>query len=210
MPVKKSDFLKGMGKAFEIFKALVDEVLSLGGDDQCLELILTDAKVRQSIAKTIVDAGKPVVVVPEQPSRPKYHVVVDCAVSLIKMIRSGKYDWVNDDITAEHFPVSGSDKQEVDVELFHFNRVVSTAVAIAEMEKAGYRPANPSELLALGASQPELQRQFPIIALGQFWLDDDGGRVVVVLRRHVSDRNLNLHRYGHDWGDDCRFLAVRK
>jgi undecaprenyl-diphosphatase len=54
--------------------------------------------------------------------------------------------------------------------LFHFNRDISSEDAIAEMDKDGFRPATLAELLALGEAQPELQKQFPIIALSSVCL----------------------------------------
>ena len=66
MPSKKSPFLSAAGTTFQILKALVDEVLSQGGDDESLRLILTDEAVRKSVANILVNAGKPVVV-PEKP-----------------------------------------------------------------------------------------------------------------------------------------------
>ncbi len=53
---KKSEFLKGFGKMFEIVKMLVNAVLDIGGDDSDLERILKDADLRKEIAKLIVGA----------------------------------------------------------------------------------------------------------------------------------------------------------
>lgn len=55
---KKSEFLKGFGKMFEIVKILVNAVLDIGGDDSDLERILKDADLRKELAKLIVGAKK--------------------------------------------------------------------------------------------------------------------------------------------------------
>ena len=53
---KKSEFLKGFGKMFEIVKMLVNAVLDIGGDDSDMERILKDETLRKEIAKLIVGA----------------------------------------------------------------------------------------------------------------------------------------------------------
>jgi hypothetical protein len=78
------------------------------------------------------------------------------------------------------------------------------------MEKAGYRPARIEELLALGASQPELQKEFPIVALASVWRGPGGDRRVPYLRWDVAGRRLDLSWFEYGWTGDYRFAAVRK
>ena len=131
-------------------------------------------------------------------------------LSLKDRITRGKYGWVNSDITEEHFPVDIPADYEAEYELFNFSRSFGSEAAIAEMDKDGFRPATLAELLVLGETQPELQKQFPIIALGSLWLHSPGYRVVPVLYLHDGKRELLLDWFEHDWNDDYRFLAVRK
>jgi hypothetical protein len=81
---------------------------------------------------------------------------------------------------------------------------------IVEIDKAGYRPAKIEELLALGEAQPDLQRQFPIVALGSVWRDSDGSRYVPYLSSSAAERGLSLHCFGRDWSGLYRFLGRRK
>jgi hypothetical protein len=55
-----------------------------------------------------------------------------------------------------------------------------------------------------------MQRQFPVIALGQVWRDLDGDRLFVYLNRHGDGRRASLGGRGGDWNDVSRFAAVRK
>lgn len=139
-----------------------------------------------------------------------FSLIIDYTQSLEKMIAAGHYDWKNDDITQEHFPIKGSGRQEVEAVLFHFNRMVSSEQMISEMEKAGYEPGKIEHLLALGASQPDLQRRFPIVALGSSWVDPVGDRGVPYLDGDASGRDLRLRWFKHDWLASDRFLAARK
>lgn len=139
----------------------------------------------------------------------KFTLEVDYDKSLEEMIAAGRYDWKNSDITADRFPVKGKGKKKAEVELVHFNRDISSEDAIAEMDKLGLRPATIEELLAFGAANPDIQRKFPIVALGSV-AEVSGSRFVAYLRRVWSERSLSLGWFAFDWNPDCRFLAVRK
>lgn len=140
-------------------------------------------------------------------------LVVDYSRTLQKMISAGNYDWTNSNIIAKNFPISPEmtgKKVEVSANIFHFNKEISSEDAISEMDKAGYRPATLAELLALGEAQPELQRQFPIIALGSVWHRAAGRRYVPCLGVVGVKRGLPLHWFDRGWRAHYRFLAVRK
>jgi hypothetical protein len=136
-------------------------------------------------------------------------IVVDYSLSLEQMIAAGKYDWSNSDITAKRFPLKGSGKVELEPKLFYFGRDMSSDNVIAEMDKEGFRPCTIEELLAIGEQHPELQRKFPLVALGSV-AEIGGCRYVAYLRRRGSERELDLLWFGNDWSGLCRFPAVRK
>ncbi len=142
----------------------------------------------------------------------QFNLSVDYSRTLAEMINAGNYDWADSAITAKDFPLPAelSGQKTAVSKLFHFNRDISSDKAIAEMGKAGYRPATLSELLALGAKYPELQRQFPIIALSSVWHGAFGGRRVPYLGVGDYERGLGLDWFGRDWAARCRFLGVRK
>ena len=157
------------------------------------------------------------------PARPIFPVTVDYTHSLAQMIAAGKYDWVNSDITDQHFPPpsiptglppsTGSGqatKAELKLELVHFNRTISSNDAIAELKQKGLRPATLPEFLAFGAIYPEEQRKYPIVALGSVWQYWDGDRDVPFLYCGDSRRGLSLGWFEFGWYDDFRFAVVRK
>lgn len=136
-------------------------------------------------------------------------ITVDYSLSLEQMIAAGKYDWSNSDITAKRFPLKGSGKSELEPKLFYFGQDMSSEKVIAEMDKEGFRPCTIEELLAIGEQHPELQRKFPMVALGSV-AELDGDRSVAYLGRNDSKRKLRLHWFGPGWPDIYRFPAVRK
>lgn len=196
----KSNLISGMGVALSLVQGLVKAVKQAGGSDDDLHRLVTD-EGKSNLAKVAeLIVGK---------VHRVFKVVVDYSRDLGQMIAAGKYDWTDNDITADNFPVKGEGRQEREVALFHFNRVISSNDAIKEMASAGYRPATIEELLALGQVQPELQRQFPIVALGSVCRDPRGHRLVPYLCGSAVGRRLGLLCFDADWVERYRFAAVR-
>ena len=196
----KSSLISGMGIALSLVQGFVEAVKKAGGSDEDLHRLVTEEgkPVLAKVAELIVGVV-----------RQSFKVVVDYGRDLGQMIAGGKYDWVNENITRENFPTTGQGKQEREVVLFHFNRFISSDDVIKEMASAGYRPAMLEELLALGETQPELQRQFPIVALGSVWRVSGGFREVPYLDGCGAGRYLGLRCFGGGWCGGCRFAAVR-
>lgn len=139
-----------------------------------------------------------------------YPVLVDYDRNVKEAIELGKYDWTNNDINDKNFKTERKGKANFEIELIHFNRPISSENALKEIEENNYRPAELHELLALGEKYPDLQREFPIVALSSVWQDPDGDRDVPCLVKDGSGRRLRLRWLGFDWGGLWRFAVVRK
>jgi hypothetical protein len=137
-------------------------------------------------------------------------ITIDYSLPLDDMIAAGKYDWKNNDITAKRFPVQGLGIVQFEARLFHFDREISSGKAIESITcNASWEPAKIEHLLAFGATYPEEQRQYPIIALGSV-AGVSGDRDVPDLDRLGAERDLDLGWWDGGWDGDDRFLAVRK
>ena len=139
-----------------------------------------------------------------------YPLSVDYGRSVEDGVRAGRYDWANSDITSCNFLTKRKGMAEISVEIINFARYISTDGVLRELDRMGYRPAELHELLAFGEKYPDVQREFPIVALGSVWRHRYGDRGVPYLRRHGSGRPLNLHWVEDGWREFCRFAAVRK
>jgi hypothetical protein len=130
----------------------------------------------------------------------------ELAHSFAEHIAYGTYDWVNNDITKKRFPLTlpAGPRQLV---LVHFNKVMTSQKVEAWAKDNGYEVALIDDLLAVGSHSEykELQRQFPIVALGSSAVLD-GDRHVSCLCRVDSERYLFLIYDGDDWFARCRFL----
>jgi len=145
-----------------------------------------------------------------KPAGNTYPLSVDYDLSVENAVKLGQYNWTNGDITGKNFPTTRTGKVEVVVELIRFNCAISTKDAQRELDQRGYRPAELHELLAFGEKYPEVQHEFPVVALGSVWQSRSGDRLVPYLRRHGSRRHLYLYWVGYDWDEIYRFAAVRK
>lgn len=199
-----SVFVSALGVLMGIITALVSAVRKRGGTDEDIYRLATPEgeNLIGKIAELIVQAGK----LPEN----CYRVAVDYGQTLAQMIANGKYDNANSDINQNNFPVSSNGKQDVVIELVHFGRDMESEAVLKELDARGLRAATLPELLAFGASCPEKQREFPIVALGSVWRSRSGFRHVPSLGRYGSGRELSLLWFDDWWDDDCRFTAVRK
>jgi len=146
------------------------------------------------------------------PEPSTYTLFVDYDRSLADMIKAGRYDWTNDDITVEHFPLNKRESGEVELHVVHFGCHMTTKEVLAELDKRGLRPAELPELLALGSAHPDLQRDYPLVALGSGWPDPYGDLYVPILREDDDKRNLDLGWVdpGIQWVGSYRFVAVSK
>ena len=139
-----------------------------------------------------------------------YPVVVDYDLSFDQMVTEGRYDWVNVGFHPHYFPIKGNGKQEVGLELVHFGRTVTDTEVEKLLGERGLKPASLAHLLAFGARYPEIQKKFPIAAIGSVWAPTRGDRLAPYLDASLRERLLNLSWGKGVWEGKFRFLAVRK
>lgn len=139
-----------------------------------------------------------------------YTLIIDYGRNVEDGIKVGKYNWSNKDITSSHFPSDEVGTEEVFIKIVHFRRLIATDEVLSELDKMGLRPASLKELLAFGEKYPDLQKEFPIIALYSVWQSLRGNRFCAYLRSFGSERFLSLDWIDTMWNDNCRFAAVCK
>jgi len=137
-----------------------------------------------------------------------YFVFVNFEINVTKAISLGCYKWVNRIVKFKNIQNEQKGEAVIVVELIHFNRVISTKEALYQINKARYRPAEFYELLAFGEKYPDVQRQFPIVALGSICQNQDGGYYVPVLDGSDSDRFLDMEWIERNWSKNHRFIVI--
>ncbi len=136
--------------------------------------------------------------------------------SLGEMLRSGEFNWVNDELKPENFPVNGQGVAEVEIELVpppflvDVQSIIDSDQAIRELESRGLRPATLPELLTLGAQHRDLQLAYTLVALGSEWTTANGHRAVPALWGVAGVRVVELFGRGVlGWRKNIRFAGVR-
>lgn len=201
-----SPIISGAGWLAGFADNLIKSLRERGVPDEDIHRLAADTKEGKTLISKIVD----IFVEVSQKAKDIFRVLVDYYRSLEDMIAAGKYDYANPDINAKHFPVAKHGKEDVAVELVHFDRNISSDEAIPELDKMGFRPATLPELLAFGEKYPDVQRRFPVVALGSVWLRLSGRRNVACLWGDSTERGLTLSWFEGDWLARYRFASVRK
>ncbi|TAL44597.1 MAG: hypothetical protein EPN91_04110 [Salinibacterium sp.] len=209
------DVISNLGFTFEVFKVIAHSVMAKGGNMQHLRRIVKEPALQRQIADLIVPAGSEV----ERPlGENEYHVPVgydmphdkgkleaEFSKDGVSELFYGNYEWQPHSSCAEIDQTPGNRVML----LKHFGRKTESEANIAEMDRLGYRPATRLEAYAFAKANPELQRQFWIVALGSSTMDG-GDRYVAVLRGDSGRRILGISGFDREWRSGHRFLFVRK
>lgn len=131
-------------------------------------------------------------------------LIIDYSQTFEQMIAAGCYEWKNDNITAERFPIKGKGTVEFEAVLFHFSKGIWSEDAKKQIEQAGYEVGKIEHILSFGAKYPEEQRKFSIVGLGSV------GEVSQLCMVGGSKRGLGRGWWNGVWGANYRFLGVRK
>ena len=127
------------------------------------------------------------------------------------LMARGNYDWISPEI--RHASAQGTTMapRHLGLVLVHYNSTMLTADVMADLARRRLRPAGIEEVLILGASAKtrDLQRSFPIIALGSQWNSEGGSRVCPLLAGNPSNRQLLVTDVASQWEAPCRFSAIR-
>lgn len=202
--------ISAAGWIMQFATLLIKGLLARGWDNERVHALVTDKG--KADMERVIDALVNALAVPLTPALDLVtgicSFIVDFGKSFEEMVAAGRYDWSDPNFTPERFPIVGSGTVATDAKLFHFGRDMKSDAVERELAAAGYRSATLAELLAFGAAFPEVQRQFPVIALGSVsWVG--GVRRVPALGWRGAERRLDLPWNVHDWLGLCRFLAVR-
>ncbi len=95
---------------------------------------------------------------------------IDYSTPFGQRVAAGNYDWKNDDLTEDRFPIDGEGIEEYEFRYIHTNRDVSSKTAVDLIRKEDcqnpWEPARTEHLLAYGENFPEEQLKWPILATG--------------------------------------------
>lgn len=199
---KASEMVRGAGMAADLVLKLITAVKERGGSEEDVHWVVTTEgePMLAYIADHIVKVGAV--------QRNRYPVQSKHK-SLQEAIAAGKYDYVNNYITAEHFKLEGEIVVEAELVLYPPDRDIESDDVVKELDQMGLRPATLPELCAFGEKYPDIQREFPVVALGSVCVGPGGGRGVAYLGNWGSEREIDLDYRVGEWVPFYRFAAAR-
>jgi hypothetical protein len=123
-----------------------------------------------------------------QSKKTRFSIFVDYARSIEELVRLGKYDSSGVGFTTENFPTKRIGKVKMKVQFIPSALSITSKVALEASDKMGYRALEACELLTFGAKYPDIQREFPILALGSTFKDENNMRYVACLLKSEEGR----------------------
>jgi len=148
----------------------------------------------------------------------KFPITVDYDQTIEEMMKAGNYAWIQFDwreevgVKSELERASHHGTDEVEMVLVHFNRRMWSREALHELARIDLQPANVPELLAFGAAYPNIQLEYPVVALG--FVVHGWSPYLYLLPpgiSYASGRSLFLNGDGAGgWDPATRFAAVGK
>ena len=121
----------------------------------------------------------------------------------------GKYNWSNDWITNEHFPLTKHEPEKRTIEFVKFDHDPSSKEVLAEFACRGLDRPTYEDAFYFGVQYPDEQRKRSIIFLHEPVMRPYSNPLVVELGSDVSDRDLGLYYFEGDWGRSFVFAGVR-
>jgi hypothetical protein len=135
---------------------------------------------------------------------------VDYGRTIERLVEEGHYDWSHIDISSELFSTERKGMADIVIELIHFETQKNTDEVLTAITCNGLRPADIVEILTFGATYPDEQRQYPIVARGALWIGTCGGHFVPCLRTGSKGRYVDLYWFGGMWDTYYRFAVIRE
>src|SRR3989338_10392851 len=183
MARSKSEFLSAFGTAFQIFKAVSDEVLNLGGNDEHVRQILTNKGLAQQLAKLIVSSQG----------------------IFSRDMRKEGWTLLEDVTVPEQISISG-------LEIFSFLKEGEDHISGEEMRSrakdmgANLGQKHAEYLLEHQADIPKDWRSFYLVFSGTCWRYPDGDLIVPCLGWSGGRWCLCFLWLGDGWGSNDRFF----
>jgi hypothetical protein len=142
-------------------------------------------------------------------SRQSFKIEIDGTKTLVELMKIyGCENTLCSYFSPKYFIIKDKTKRTSIVELFSFNKSISTEEIIKEMIKEKFRPAKIEEMLSLVINQTELQTVFTLIALGSV-ANCDRGLIGVPTLPQGENSIIGVTLYHRKWGCYERFVGVR-
>ncbi len=140
-----------------------------------------------------------------------FTMVVDYASDRWKSINKALYSFVDGGLTVADFPIRGTGTAEVEYDYITFDHEPTTQEVFDEVERRGNcRMPDRAETETFLEKNTEERKQAPVIALCGTLSDRGGDCGVAFFSASAGGVRLGWGWLDFRWGQNCRFLVVRK
>jgi len=139
-----------------------------------------------------------------------FKIVCQGSYTASELIRRGKYNWVNDQITDERFPIAEHAPTPRKIELVEFDYDPTSEEVLKDFRRRGLKRPTYEDGLYLGIQHPEEQKKRPIVFLHEPVQGSDGSLRVLVLHGRSGERRLRLGWFYGGWGRGYVFAGIRE
>jgi len=189
---------------YAILQSLLERVKKRGYSDEDI------LQVANAQGDKLLDKFADVMVEAASKRRDTFPVAVNYDLSVEEAIQAGDYQAVHREITSKNFPSPRKGQAELEIMLVRFDDRMTSEGVLGKLDEEGLRAAELPELLAFGATYPDVQRRFSVVGLGSVWRDRKGYRNVPCLYTASEGRYLDLHWWDDGWYSYSRFAALHK
>lgn len=158
-----------------------------------------------AIAK-IVDAFAGVVEV----DKGVFRITCEGHCSVSELVKRGQYDYWNDWITDERFPLHEHVSVDYMIKLVEFDHDPSSDEVLREFTRRGLERPTYENALYFGVQHSGEQRKQPIVFLHEPVLGPDDRHRILVLDGKAGKRYLQLNNFDGTWNRRCVFAGVHK
>ena len=136
-----------------------------------------------------------------------YPIDLSYTPELLPLIADSNFNYVNDRINLDNFPVDQVIPSQVNLQFVHFNDKMSWLETLFALADKGLRPADLKETLIFRANYPDETFKMPIVAFGSITWHPYGWFAMPYIQ-YMNDGNVCLDlTYGDDY-DPCTMIAA--
>ena len=212
MPKNSSLIISGMGVGMSILTSLVEKARRRGlSDDDFHNLATPEGEpILDQFVEVMVRAKNTVARLVTQIIA-VFTIKCEGSLKTSELVKAGKYDWSNNLITDELFPLQSHAPVARKIEFIEFcDHDPTSEEMISELTRFGLKRPTAEDALQFGIDQPEEQRKRSIVFLHEPVLDPRGSRRVLVLVGSAGERDLGLGWFSCRWDRRCVFAGVRE
>ena len=206
----KPEKMMEIGLGYSVYQQIISKAKSMNCDQETIDNLFYESESAPNIEKMAAALSG----INLKPTNYEIDIPTN---NFEELIRLGNYSKIDNKIIKENFVFPELTKNKVNLEIMDYNKPTTLKEMQEErqkLESQGFRGANIYEILTFGMQHPEVQREFPILAMGSNTERVMGYKGILSLQQTNGERHLGIvWGYGSKQGisiDYSKQLIVKK